>query len=830
MKPYRYGLGIALLVALIFLFGSTQSVSGKVNTSHRSNQSFTSISPIIARQTPEPDAGLDPIIEWITFIGSEIDDNVVDGAVDVQGNYYFIGNSHAVEYTYAEGNNEILVWKMSPAGVIIWQASIPASPTSIGNNLIITDDDRIFIAGLSMATWGNPIEPFHGVRDAFLAEIDENGSILWHTFVGTELEDDINDVAVNSAGDIYLAFENRDPETFISMLTIAKLDGSGQTQWLRPLNTEGDGFFYDIVIAPNGSIFAAGQSYTAWGEPIHPFANDADGFLAKIDSEGTLIWHTFMGGNGEDDAYRILLDDEGNIYSCGYSNAPWGDPLNPHTGDGNFDPYIAKTDPNGNLIWHTFFGAAGDDIDASFQYGNSGNLLLGGTSANTWGTPLNPHIGGDDVFIAEVDLDGGLVWNTFFGSSGNDFLRVLLPLSESNLLIGGSSNSSFGNPGTPPSGSEDAFIANINLLGAPPVVVAPPPQVEEPGTYRASGPYVPEITRYIPAPQDVSTKPGVVGNNILAAVFLMLPFAVAVDLFTRFFDENETSLVERFAFVAMINELQQRTKSFFARMTEKGRNVLEVFGIIGVMFFYGLVFSLLDEAWNPFTLKGVLLFLEMIVAYGIVGILDDILQWRRIRKWQASAELSIRPTNIFLALASLGTSRVLSLLPGLMFGSPEALKVDEEKLTKQQTQTLTRISSMTYLFTCIGAWGLTSLTYILKERLVDDNALAVVGGFEAFLLIVFAVALENVFVQLLGISDGLGRKLKKRNSWGWGISLVSCAFVFLHTLLNPRSTFIESLQQGNTTLFIAVTGSFIVLTFAVFFISRWRKSRKPAKE
>lgn len=220
----------------------------------------------------------------------------------------------------------------------------------------------------------------------------------------------------------------------------------------------------------------------------------------------------------------------------------------------------------------------------------------------------------------------------------------------------------------------------------------------------------------------------------------------------------------------------------------------------------------------------------MIVADGIVGILYDILQWRRIRKWQASAELSIRPTNIFLALASLGTSRVLSLLPGLMFGSPEALKVDEEKLTKQQTQTLTRISSMTYLFTCIGAWGLTSLTYILKERLVDDNALAVVGGFEAFLLIVFAVALENVFVQLLGISDGLGRKLKKSNRWGWGISLVSCAFVFLHTLLNPRSTFIESLQQGNTTLFIAVTGSFIVLTFAVFFISRWRKSRKPAKE
>src|SRR4030067_2322238 len=44
--------------------------------------------------------------------------------------------------------------------------------------------------------------------------------------------------------------------------------------------------------------------------------------------------------------------------------------------------------------------------------------------------------------------------------------------------------------------------------------------------FRPAGPLAPEITTYIPTPLDVSTKPGVVGANLLLAALVMLPFAV----------------------------------------------------------------------------------------------------------------------------------------------------------------------------------------------------------------------------------------------------------------------------------------------------------------
>jgi len=824
VKLHSYGLGILAAAFCVFILGNAQPARIENPARGGNFQRNRNKQHLKAYQTPTPETLPAPFMEWIDLIGGETNELIDDAAMDSQGNIYFIGNSRPLEYKYAESNNEILLWKMNAEGQIEWQKVLPASPESIGMNLIATPDDRIYIGGLSTSAWGNPVEPYHADREAFLAEIDPNGSMLWSTFVGAGQSDFPYDLAVNNEGDIYFAIESTQEDTLLTMPTLAKLDPTGHLQWLRPIETEANAFFYDIMIAPDGNIYSVGQSDDPWGDPIQAFSGDYDGFIAKIDSEGNLLWHTFLGGTGEDDAFNILLDSEGNIYNCGYSNQPWGSPLIAHTGDGNFDPYIAKTDPNGNLLWHTFIGTTGDDIDAGFIYNATGNFLLYGTSTNTWGTPFNAHAGGaEDGFIAEFDLQGNLVWNTFYGSTGSDGIRVVLPVGASNLLIAGSTDGTFGNPGTPPSGGDDIFVANINLAGEPPAQPAP---VEEPGNpYRASGPYVPELSRYIPTPQDISPDPQVIGGNVFAAIFLMLPFAVAVDLFTRLLTQNESGLIERFAFVAMINEVQRQARETLQKTTRQNQTAFEILGLIGITIFYGLVFTLLDKTWNPFTLKGLLFLAEMIIAFGIVGILDDLLQWRQIRKWKIEAELTVRPTNVFIALVSLGTSRVLSLLPGLMFGSPEAIRLDEEKLTRQQTQVLTRISSTTYGLICIGAWGLTSLTTIIKDLPLSENLFNLISGLEGFLLIIFAVALENIFVQLLDLSEGLGRKIKKNSRPGWIISLVSCSFIFLHTLLNPRNGMIESLQQGKTALFIGVAATFIILTFVSYFISTRRKRK-----
>ncbi|KAF0106768.1 MAG: hypothetical protein FD146_2360 [Anaerolineaceae bacterium] len=353
--------------------------------------------------------------------------------------------------------------------------------------------------------------------------------------------------------------------------------------------------------------------------------------------------------------------------------------------------------------------------------------------------------------------------------------------------------------------------------------VGPETEAVTGGPFRLAGPYVPEITTYIPTPLDLSPKPSVIGTNLLLAALMMLPFAVAAEFFTRTLAENEKALKRRIRPMNWFARLQERMAGFFK--TRFG-DVLKVFV---VMIFYGLVFSLLDKTWNPFSLKGLILFGSMTIAYGLVGVADDILQWRRIRRWGLAAELKVRPANILLAALSTATSRILSLVPGLMFGTPEALETDDKQFDASKRNTLLKISGFTFAIIGLTVWLPTVVTNLLQRiNLLPSVLNNLLGGFESILLVIFAVALENLFVQMLGFPGSFGHSLKRRSRWLWIGLLVLVAFVFYHTLINPRGGLASAIQEGNVILFLSVAAAFVVFTFGMrlFFRIRNRRAEK----
>jgi len=340
------------------------------------------------------------------------------------------------------------------------------------------------------------------------------------------------------------------------------------------------------------------------------------------------------------------------------------------------------------------------------------------------------------------------------------------------------------------------------------------------GPFRAAGPLVPEISTYIPTPLDLSTKPTVIGTNLFLAALMMLPFAVAAEFFTRTLAENEAALKRRIRPVNWLSRMQERLSGFFK--TRFG-DVLKVFG---VMIFYGLVFSLLDKTWNPFSLKGLILFGSMTIAYGLVGVADDIVQWRRIRRWGLHAELKVRPTNMLLAAISMATTRILSLVPGLMFGTPEALETDEKQFDEPKRNTLLKISAVTFTVIGLIVWLPTVVTDLLQRISILPSTLNnLLGGVEAVLLIIFAVALENLFVQMLGFPGSFGHSLKRRSRWLWIILLIIVAFLFYHTLINPHGELASALQEGNVILFLSVAAAFVVITFGMRIFFHFRNQR-----
>jgi basic membrane protein A and related proteins len=348
-----------------------------------------------------------------------------------------------------------------------------------------------------------------------------------------------------------------------------------------------------------------------------------------------------------------------------------------------------------------------------------------------------------------------------------------------------------------------------------------------PGTiFRPAGLLVPVITTHIPTPLDISTRPGVIGTNLLLAALMMLPFALAAEIFTRLSAEREELLRDKFRPARWLLNLPRRFENFLGRSSkQRGANILRLLVII---FFYGLTFSLLDRTWKPFSVTGLVLFLNMTIAYGLVGIADDIVQWRVInKKWKLSADINLRPTNIFIAVASTITSRLFTLIPGLMFGTPEALILDEARLGAKRRNYLLKISAYTLLAIGFGLWALTTLTALVQQQNISEGLRNGIGGLEGFLLVVFAVALENTFTQMLGLPGSFGEALRKKSRWLWALGLTLITFAFYHTLINPRGELSAALKQSNVRLFLGAAAVFVIFTFSLWaYLSI--KGRKPS--
>ena len=243
---------------------------------------------------------------------------------------------------------------------------------------------------------------------------------------------------------------------------------------------------------------------------------------------------------------------------------------------------------------------------------------------------------------------------------------------------------------------------------------------------------------------------------------------------------------------------------------------------------YGFVFSLLDASWRPFSLTGVTLFLTMTAAFGLVGLADDIVQWLAARRWKLGPGLNMRLGSLLLIVASAAFSRGLSLTPGIMFGAPEVFELLPTELQARKKNTLLRLAAATLLLILVGAWLLT-VPSALMLRGVTGHVLfmTLVSGVQGFLLLVFAVTVQNVFLQMLNMPGTIGEALRRWSWLAWAFGLLLATFTFLHTLLNPRGDLARALQNTNIRYFFITIGLFLAFALLTNLFFQVRKAMAP---
>jgi len=358
-------------------------------------------------------------------------------------------------------------WPLIIDPTLTWNTFLGGTATDLSRSIAVDAAGNVYVTGDSNATWGTPILPFNGTN-AFVAKLNSTGTLQWNTFLGAGIASTGSGITVDAAGNVYVTGESKGtwgapirpfsvgPDAFV-----AKLNGSGILQWNTFLGSASNERGRGIAVDAAGNVYVTGDSSATWGTPVRPFGGSFDAFVAKLNTGGVLQWNTFLGGVSNDHGRGIAVDAASNVYVTGDSNATWGAPVSAF--GGGFDAFAAKLNTGGVLQWNTFLGGgAADDFGSGIAVDAASNVYVTGNSNATWGAPVIAFAGGSaDAFVASLNNNGTLQWNTFLGGGGIDAGFGIAVDAASNVYAAGKTGSTWGAPIRAFGGADDAFVAKI---------------------------------------------------------------------------------------------------------------------------------------------------------------------------------------------------------------------------------------------------------------------------------------------------------------------------------------------------------------------------------
>ena len=358
-----------------------------------------------------------------------------------------------------------------------------------GSGKVVSDaDGNSYVVGFGYRSWGAPIRPFMGNNDVYVAKLNVSGALLWMTFLGGEGEDLSTDIAIDDDGFIYISgislvawgcLDNPctiRPQSSSDPIFAAKLDPEGNLLWntfLGGASTVLNEINGAITVHGTNAVYIAGRSNRTWGTPLRPHTKQSDAFVARLGSDGSLIWNTFLGGSADDYGNDVATDSLGNVYVVGESNSGWSCDstppscmVEPYSG---YDAFVAKLGSSGSLLWDSFLGGASVESGYGIAIDDSDQLFVAGTSDGSWGDPIRSYTEGDDewghddAFVARMDSGGHLIWNTFLGGDSHDEGFGIDVDHRGHVYVAGYSGDSWGDSSSQT--YEDAFAAGLDLEG-----------------------------------------------------------------------------------------------------------------------------------------------------------------------------------------------------------------------------------------------------------------------------------------------------------------------------------------------------------------------------
>lgn len=224
---------------------------------------------------------------------------------------------------------------------------------------------------------------------------------------------------------------------------LAKLTSNGDLVWVRQAGGPGDDLANGLAIDKEGRIWMTGffGGTASFGAINLTSAGTNDIFVAQWDRDGAALWARRAGGGSPDEGCRIALDTNGHGYVVGSfkGSATFG--ANTLVSAGDFDAFVAKFDPVGELVWARSFGGTNADRACAVGVDGAGRCYVAGTymgpaqfgwtnlngrsERHSFLTCLNPA--GDLLWVSQGGAGyPGDVHGLAVGADGQSFVTGLL--------------------------------------------------------------------------------------------------------------------------------------------------------------------------------------------------------------------------------------------------------------------------------------------------------------------------------------------------------------------------------------------------------------------
>lgn len=341
-------------------------------------------------------------VQWSVMLGTSLNDEARAIAVDGSGNVY-VGGLTEGDLGDVFGNTSIdaFVAKFNSSGERLWLRQLHSSDYDFLRGIAVDASGKVVVTGY---TDGSLFANIHGARDLFIAKFDAAGTLVWGYQDGTGIEANAAAVTTDASGNVYatgFAYGgldgNADTGSYDAFVT--KLSPAGVRQWTHQFGASGNELASALALDSAGNILVAGwtDSSTMDGQTN---AGMLDAFVVKLDPSGQRQWTRLAGTAADEIATGLAVDASGGVVVAGYT---WG-AFPTFANAGGSDGFLFKLDAQGSSVWTQQWGSAGYETVTEVSLDGAGAAFVSGWTSGSIDGMANA--GGFDAFVVKTDSAG----------------------------------------------------------------------------------------------------------------------------------------------------------------------------------------------------------------------------------------------------------------------------------------------------------------------------------------------------------------------------------------------------------------------------------------